>query len=332
MKEYDLDHEKTFISAFQAGEEKVFRYVFEKSYSSLCVYCLRLIREEWVAADLVQEAFVKLWENRQNFSSLLTIRSYLYTIVRNSGINYLRYMKMKAEKLYIADLIVKAIAGSLSGEEVVELRLWRESSEENERLYQELLTMGGMELQQKEVALFVPETAWKMLSEKVSGKRKHRAGSNILKYAAVACAVLGIAVSVFYISGNKTPETVEAVAVAQVPAIAHGSSKAVLILEDGSSVKLDRQSTFQTADATVRNTEHTGVISYKKTEKTEKKEVKMNRLIVPRGGEYRVELADGTLVYLNAESELQYPVTFIGESREVTLRGEAYFKVTKNNE
>mgnify|MGYP000180683473 CR=1 FL=1 len=66
--------------------------------------------------------------------------------------------------------------------------------------------------------------------------------------------------------------------------------------------------------------------------KTEKKEVKMNRLIVPRGGEYRVELADGTLVYLNAESELQYPVTFIGESREVTLRGEAYFKVTKNNE
>ena len=227
------------------------------------------------------------------------------------------------EQLYIADLIVKAIAGSLSGEEAAELRLWRESSEENERLYQELLTMGGMELQQKEVALFVPETAWKMLSEKVSGKRKHRVGSNILKYAAVACAVLGIAVSVFYISGNKTPETVETVAVAQVsvPAIAHGSS-----------VKLDRQSTFQTADATVRNTEHTGVISYKKTEKTEKKEVKMNRLIVPRGGEYRVELADGTLVYLNAESELQYPVTFIGESREVTLRGEAYFKVTKNNE
>ena len=227
------------------------------------------------------------------------------------------------EQLYIADLIVKAIAGSLSGEEAAELRLWRESSEENERLYQELLTMGGMELQQKEVALFVPETAWKMLSEKVSGKRKHRVGSNILKYAAVACAVLGIAVSVFYISGNKTPETVETVAVAQVsvPAIAHGSS-----------VKLERQSTFQTADATVRNTEHSGIISYKKTEKTEKKEVKMNRLIVPRGGEYNVELADGTLVYLNAESELQYPVTFIGESREVTLRGEAYFKVTKNNE
>ena len=69
------------------------------------------------------------------------------------------------EQLYIADLIVKAIAGSLSGEEVVELRLWRESSEENERLYQELLTMGGMELQQKEVALFVPELSLIHISE-----------------------------------------------------------------------------------------------------------------------------------------------------------------------
>ena len=237
------------------------------------------------------------------------------------------------EQLYIADLIVKAIAGSLSGEEAAELRLWRKSSEENERLYQELLTMRGMELQQKEVALFVPEKAWKMLSKKVQKKRKYRVGTYILKYTAVACAVLGMVVSVFYISGNKMPKRVETVAVTQtlVPAIAHGSSKAVLILEDGSSVKLDRQSTFQTADATVRNTEHSGVISYKKREKEEKEGVKMNRLIVPRGGEYNVELADGTLVYLNAESELLYPVTFTGESREVTLRGEAYFKVTKNN-
>lgn len=99
MKEYDSYYGEAFISAFQTGDEKVFRYVFEKFYSSLCVYCLRLIREEGVTADLVQEAFVKLWENRQNFSSLLTIRSWLYTIVRNSAINYLRHMRMKAEKL-----------------------------------------------------------------------------------------------------------------------------------------------------------------------------------------------------------------------------------------
>lgn len=99
MKQYDSDHEKAFVSAFQNGDEKVFRYVFDEFYSSLCVYCLRMVHEELVVADLVQDAFVKLWENRQNFNSSLTIRSYLYTVVRNSGINYLRHLKMKAGKL-----------------------------------------------------------------------------------------------------------------------------------------------------------------------------------------------------------------------------------------
>lgn len=99
MKQYDLNHEKAFVSAFQGGDEKVFQYIFEKFYSSLCVYCLGVVHEELVVADLVQDAFVKLWENRENFSSSLTIRSYLYTIVRNSGINYLRHLKMKAGKL-----------------------------------------------------------------------------------------------------------------------------------------------------------------------------------------------------------------------------------------
>ena len=41
MKEYDLDHEKTFISAFQAGEEKVFRYVFENFIlRCVCIVCV----------------------------------------------------------------------------------------------------------------------------------------------------------------------------------------------------------------------------------------------------------------------------------------------------
>ena len=55
-----------------------------------------------------------------------------------------------------------------------------------------------------------------------------------------------------------------------------------------------------------------------------------NRLIVPRGGEYRLELADGTRIWLNAESELEYPEVFGGE-RGVRLKGEAYFEVAKDS-
>lgn len=52
-------------------------------------------------------------------------------------------------------------------------------------------------------------------------------------------------------------------------------------------------------------------------------------MITPRGGEYAVVLADGTKVWLNAESELHYPVHFPEHEREVHLKGEAYFSVSK---
>lgn len=51
---------------------------------------------------------------------------------------------------------------------------------------------------------------------------------------------------------------------------------------------------------------------------------------IPRGGEYVLVLSDGTTVYLNAESELTYPVKFSGKDRRVCLKGEAYFEVERD--
>ena len=56
----------------------------------------------------------------------------------------------------------------------------------------------------------------------------------------------------------------------------------------------------------------------------------INRLITPNGGQYRVQLADGTQVWLNAASTLQYPASFNGSDRTVTLTGEAYFEVAQD--
>lgn len=61
----------------------------------------------------------------------------------------------------------------------------------------------------------------------------------------------------------------------------------------------------------------------------EPKEV-MTRVETPRGGEYSVELSDGTVVQLNAESSLEFPVQFVGDQRQVKLRGEGYFDVVKD--
>ncbi len=57
---------------------------------------------------------------------------------------------------------------------------------------------------------------------------------------------------------------------------------------------------------------------------------KMQRLSTPRGMDYKVILADGSEVWLNAESRIEFPTNFQGNERRVKLLGEAYFKVTRN--
>ncbi|MFR5656620.1 MAG: FecR family protein [Butyricimonas faecihominis] len=64
--------------------------------------------------------------------------------------------------------------------------------------------------------------------------------------------------------------------------------------------------------------------------KVKKSEDGYNTLFIPRGGEYHLTLSDGTLVWLNSESELYFPMQFKGDSRQVYLKGEAYFDVKSN--
>ena len=55
-----------------------------------------------------------------------------------------------------------------------------------------------------------------------------------------------------------------------------------------------------------------------------------HKITIPRGGEYILRLADGTRVWLNSETELEYPVVFTKKQRQVFLKGEAYFEVEKD--
>lgn len=101
-----------------------------------------------------------------------------------------------------------------------------------------------------------------------------------------------------------------------------------LILSDGSSLLLSNSREEVYADGETNIIKQSdATISYASTTDTVSS-VKYNTIVVPKGKTYNVTLADGTNVMLNSASRLIFPTRFDGGTREVTLEGEAFFKVS----
>jgi len=110
-----------------------------------------------------------------------------------------------------------------------------------------------------------------------------------------------------------------------------GSRKAILTLADGSQRRLNTtgQEEFDERDGTLIVKDSINSLIYKSGSKSVDQLI-YNKIEVPRAGEYSLTLADGTKVWLNAESSLRYPVHFSKQQRDVYLTGEACFEVTHN--
>jgi len=113
-----------------------------------------------------------------------------------------------------------------------------------------------------------------------------------------------------------------------------GGNKAYLTLADGSKIILDNVSNgklAQQGNAQITKLD-SGRLSYnlKVIPNLTSNIVSYNTLTTPRGGQYRIFLSDGTIVWLNASTTLRFPIAFVGKERRVEIKGEAYFEVAKN--
>jgi ferric-dicitrate binding protein FerR (iron transport regulator) len=110
-----------------------------------------------------------------------------------------------------------------------------------------------------------------------------------------------------------------------------GGDRAVLTLADGSQILLD--STANGMIAQQGNTQviklEDGQLVYNINGQPLPAEA-YNTLMTPRGGQYRINLPDGSRVWLNAASSLKYPVSFSGRERRVKITGEAYFEIARD--
>lgn len=236
---------------------------------------------------------------------------------------------MLSKEEHIAWLIFLYVQGMTDNAQEKELNEWRSVSPRHEELFQRMLSSEHVE---KSISRFVKteeeeERGWRQLQQKA------RSGRSVRKikwfpYAAAIVLILSVG-GVFYFSGDK--EQTEILPIAknevQVP-----GSRAVLILPDGRKVDLENEvlrSDLAQSDSLLLVSARS--LKYRDIDSPDTTEI-FHTLEIPRGGEYLLTLSDGTMIYLNSESTLSFPVKFQGKERKVYLTGEAYFKVAKNTE
>ena len=222
----------------------------------------------------------------------------------------------------IHELIVAELTKELDREGREKLEVWFKKEESNREVYKELCTLwysGKWGLSRMGIK---KREAWEQVVKKRRVRRKTRVMVWGVSVAASVVLIVGM-FGLFHLKDERLP----------VALLSEWKPRDVtLILSNGESrsLKTLASDTIEEKGVVIRS--DSAYLEYRNTMEEQVAEgIVYNELIVPKGGEYRLRLADGSLVIVNSESKLRYPVSFNGDNREVFLSGEACFEVTRDS-
>lgn len=234
-------------------------------------------------------------------------------------------MEQKEQNRIIRMIAAQVTGKDLSPEEEAVLQEWLAEREEHREVYERVKQGDGVrELLCLQRVGYGERMARDFSCRLQKMRRRHRIGM-ACKWAGGVAAGVAVLCCVWLLCQPKEAPRHLAVQEEIVP----GSGKAVLTLADGERIDVlrmeDNGKEKVLIDVEGREVEAA-------VDEGRQKEVVWHTLTVPAGGEFFYELSDSTKVWLNSASELRFPVHFAGQgTREVYLKGEAFFDVTKTN-
>lgn len=83
------------INSFKAGNRQAFKFVFDKLYTTLCLFTNRFLNDLPASEDIVQETLLTLWNHREEMNSMAHIKAFLYMACRNASLDYIKHLKVK---------------------------------------------------------------------------------------------------------------------------------------------------------------------------------------------------------------------------------------------
>lgn len=231
------------------------------------------------------------------------------------------------------DHIIQRIDSGV-GEDDLVFHAWLLENPARQLLYKELLFIRKNASSSVFSGSAYKRKVWQLVLDKIEAEEKKKKAKVLRFYFKVAATIIPfLFLGLGYWMGtfSRTKEVLfQDNLFALASSIEPGSKKARLVLNDGTMLDLGRQITFKESDGTEISNEPNKMLSY--VNSNTRNETALNTLIVPKGGEYKVLLSDGTTVWLNSGSILRYPASFGAKERQVQLEGEAYFEVKKNPE
>ena len=228
----------------------------------------------------------------------------------------------------IENIIAKFLTNQASASELTELEIWVQDSNNKDLFNQYVKINYVIEYNMME---FDSRKIKSKLLEAFAREKKERKLKKLRKviYYSAAAVVLGIVTTTYFYRTSLADKPMEVPAVVVNKTIEAGTDKAVLTLEDGSVVTLEKDKIYQKENLVSNGKE----LVYNNGNKS-KSGLAYNYLTIPRGGQFQIKLSDGTKVWLNSETKLKFPVAFVdGSLREVELiYGEAFFDVSPSTE
>ncbi len=223
----------------------------------------------------------------------------------------------------VVRFILAYLKGSMTDDQRKEFGEWLGLDERNQKLFERLQDVDYVEGGLREFQKYDSVEDWKKLQAKLQVSRR-KIGNWMRVCAASVTILFCIGMAWYFVGSDMNNENVTS------SVIEYGRSKAMLFLATGEVIELE--STLDTVHARIEGESFVNDgkrLVYSDT--TWVKEVEWHTLQVPRGGEFVLCLADGTVVTLNADSKIHYPDRFTGNERQVSLEGEAFFEVAKDS-
>ena len=229
-------------------------------------------------------------------------------------------------KFKIARLLARERTEELTVAERAQLEVWLAESQTHRVVRDRLADPVQLARKAEEYHMIDAEAAFRKFCfrKRMSGAPRHRLPLRIAAAAAVAIAMLAVwhMSGLFTESNSREPEVI----------ISAGSRKAMLELSDGRRVDVSESTiTLDEQDGTDIKSSGSGGLVYDnsavQSAPTSAADLIYNTLEVPVGGEFSMQLSDGTKIWVASCTTLKYPVRFTGTERRIILDGEAFFEV-----